>query len=600
MRGWIGWIVGLLVSAMLSAGLFQQDKGSVTVKAPVGQGKQAFATRRALVIGIEKYPYLSPPGRMLHLAVDDAEAFARLLETDYGFRKEDIRLLRDHEATKAAIMDALNELADSSKVSPDDQVIVFFSGHGVTAKQQTGSEMGFLVPTDARVNLLDSQNAGPIVSACLSMRDVREKISFSPARHVLLLADACFSGDFGTSRGAFTKEAIAKLLAQPARQFISAGKKGQSAWELSELGHGVFTAKLLDVMKDFAAKKQAFTAMELYAEVHKRVTAIKGVPQEPQIGDFETTGHVLLFPAGAAVEEEPPKPPESGAGVGAPTPGALGVGSKMKTKVGGIDMVYVPAGEFLMGNDNPYSRGNPNESFQDEKPARKVYLDAYWIAETEVTVRQFRAFCEETGYRFSWEYFAKKVSGWDDERPMSCVTWSEARMFCEWVGGDLPTEAQWEKAARGPANLPFPWGRFFDQNWLYVTNNDVDGPPARVGSYSRDKSGYGCLDMAGNVTEWCRDWYGPYDPMDLRNPKGPVTGTHRVLRPRSMALPTEQAHNSYVRDHKDPINVSPIEGFRVVVEVPNSLDKNTGARLVSPNRLPSPTSQQHHSTPKTS
>jgi len=200
----------------------------------------------------------------------------------------------------------------------------------------------------------------------------------------------------------------------------------------------------------------------------------------------------------------------------------------------GAEMVWVPAGEFLMGSTDEdiaqLLKKNPEleaARFDDEKPQRKVYLDGYWMYKYEVTVAQYRKFCEATNRKMpdapSW--------GWKDDHPMVKVTWTDASNYAKWAGMSLPTEAQWEKAARGTDGRIYPWGNKWE---AYKCNNRESGPKQTkpVGSYTSGASPYGCMDMAGNVWEWCLDWYGKdyYKSGPSRNPTGPTDGSSRVLR----------------------------------------------------------------------
>lgn len=183
-----------------------------------------------------------------------------------------------------------------------------------------------------------------------------------------------------------------------------------------------------------------------------------------------------------------------------------------------FSMITIPAGQFLMGS---------NRGDLEEQPVHKIYLDSYQIGKYEVTVRQYRAFCQATARQMpvapSW--------GWKDNHPIVNVTWSDAEAYCEWAGGRLPTEAEWEKAARGTDGRVYPWGNAWDNSkcangQLHLTST------APVGSYLGGMSPYGCLDMAGNVWEWCSDWYGEdyYKTSPNRNPTGPDSGDYRVMR----------------------------------------------------------------------
>jgi sulfatase modifying factor 1 len=182
-------------------------------------------------------------------------------------------------------------------------------------------------------------------------------------------------------------------------------------------------------------------------------------------------------------------------------------------------MIHIPAGEFLMGS---------NDGSNDEKPQRKVYLDGYYLYKNLVTVAQYRKFCQAKGRRMplapSW--------GWQLDHPMVNVTWEDAAAYATWAGCRLPTEAEWEKAARGTDGREYPWGNEWDASKCANSVGSSRSSTAPVGSYPRGASPYGCLDMAGNAWEWCADWYDEsyYKSAPNRNPAGPTSGTYRVLR----------------------------------------------------------------------
>lgn len=180
----------------------------------------------------------------------------------------------------------------------------------------------------------------------------------------------------------------------------------------------------------------------------------------------------------------------------------------------GVTMALVPAGCFTMGSDNGYD---------DEKPVHEVCLDQpFWIDQTEVTQAQFRSL---GGKAANASYFT------GDNRPVEQITWFEARDFCAQREGRLPTEAEWEYAARGPESLTYPWGNtFVADNVVYSGNSN--NQTANVGSRPGGVSWVGAQDMSGNVWEWVADWYGEtyYGNSSRSNPEGPANGTDRVLR----------------------------------------------------------------------
>jgi len=203
----------------------------------------------------------------------------------------------------------------------------------------------------------------------------------------------------------------------------------------------------------------------------------------------------------------------------------------------GMVMVYVPAGEFLMGSSDA-----DGQAWDVEKPQHTVYLDGYWIDRTEVTNAQYRK-CVEAGA-------CREPGCWDEDnynapdQPVVCVSWDGAQAYAAWVGGRLPTEAEWEKAARGTDGRIYPWGDEFDGTRLnYCDRNcekdlkdtsadDSYALTAPVGRYLSGASPYGVLDMAGNVWEWVADRYDAeyYARSPARNPQGPNSGGFRVIR----------------------------------------------------------------------
>ena len=218
----------------------------------------------------------------------------------------------------------------------------------------------------------------------------------------------------------------------------------------------------------------------------------------------------------------------------------------------GADMVYAPAGEFIMGED-----GAP------DAPKHTVYLDGYWIYRNDVTVAQYRKFCRATGRRMP----DAPDSGWDDDHPMVKVTWDDAKAYCDWAGVSLPTEAQWEKAARGTDGRKYPWGNDWDATKAVCNlapQNASDSAP--VGSKPDGASPYGCLDMAGNVRQWCADCYDNayYTHSPARNPTGPATGTYRVLRGGAWSGEDDTDFLSAGRESDNPCDGYVLNGFRCV------------------------------------
>ncbi|HID61327.1 MAG TPA: formylglycine-generating enzyme family protein [Anaerolineae bacterium] len=168
-------------------------------------------------------------------------------------------------------------------------------------------------------------------------------------------------------------------------------------------------------------------------------------------------------------------------------------------------MVEIPAGPFTMGSDT----GEP-----DEAPAHEVDLPSFEIDQFEVTNANFAQFVEATGYQTDAEKEGRSKSWRDaaegkDNHPVVYVSWNDAVAYCEWLGKRLPTEAEWEKAARGTDGRMYPWGDEWDPSKANVKETGLRGT-AVVGSFGAGASPYGVEDMAGNVWEWTADWYEPY------------------------------------------------------------------------------------------
>jgi formylglycine-generating enzyme required for sulfatase activity len=189
-------------------------------------------------------------------------------------------------------------------------------------------------------------------------------------------------------------------------------------------------------------------------------------------------------------------------------------------------MILVPAGEFIAGS---------NSGFENERPAHTVHLDDFYIDKYEVTNALYKVCVAEgvcqlpdrTGSHSRELYYGNYEF---DNYPVVYVGWESARAYCLWRGMDLPTEAQWEKAARGRDGRVYPWGDTIHPD--YANYNEYVGETTEVGSYEAGKSPYGVYDMAGNVWEWVADWYAEsyYLETPLDNPPGPASGEYRVLR----------------------------------------------------------------------
>jgi sulfatase modifying factor 1 len=196
----------------------------------------------------------------------------------------------------------------------------------------------------------------------------------------------------------------------------------------------------------------------------------------------------------------------------------------------GMVMVYVPAGEFVMGAADSDAQAN-----DDEKPQHTVSLDAFWIDRTEVTRAQYKK-CVQAG-ACQVPYYDSDFAASEARRPVEGISWQAAAAYCQWVGRQLPTEAQWEKAARGTDGRIYPWGnQRATCEYAVMNDGSANGCGKHntwpVGSKPRGASPYGALDMAGNTGEWVADWYDDkyYTDSPPQNPQGPPSGQLRVYR----------------------------------------------------------------------
>ncbi len=259
------------------------------------------------------------------------------------------------------------------------------------------------------------------------------------------------------------------------------------------------------------------------------------------------------------------------------------------------DFVYVPAGAFKMGD-------NFGDGESRERPVHTVELDAYYIGKLEVTNGDWKKFQNDPGYdnpkfwpggrivpRDQSPYWTQPQNHGggtpdSDNYPVIGVNWDAATAYCNWLSAKtgkkyrLPTEAEWEKAARGTDQRRFPWGNTIDHTYANIVGSQKFDTVQIAGYYDGSKRGdlqthngaspYGALDMAGNLMEWCQDWYQRdyYASSAKKNPKGPATGAYRVLRGGSFFFEGHDAR-SYARSGGWPsLQAWRMIGFRAVRE----------------------------------
>ena len=283
------------------------------------------------------------------------------------------------------------------------------------------------------------------------------------------------------------------------------------------------------------------------------------------------------------------EPSRAAASIGpTPVPSDGRDSGEARTDAWGIEQVWVPAGTFRMGTSAAAIAALLKTSPPDwvatelpsEQPAHDVTLTrGYWIDRTEVTNKAFDAFVAAGGYatralwsEAGWAWLAGQdvtrlplpCEGDVPEGPRLCITWYEAEAYATWRAGRLPTEAQWEYAARGPESAVYPWGDRFDASLANVV--DSTGPKP-VGSYRDGISWVNAHDMAGNAMEWVADWLDPdyYATSPAKDPAGPATGKVKVEKGGWWGSNAFVARSAY-RHYEDP---------------PTYGDKHIGFRIVS-------------------
>ena len=284
------------------------------------------------------------------------------------------------------------------------------------------------------------------------------------------------------------------------------------------------------------------------------------VPVTPKAAPVSPAPAPLPMPAPPSVQSKPEQKPVQEARVVQPLPAPAH--ERAVTGRDGAPMVLVPAGEFLMGNEA-----------EGDAPSHRVYLDALYIDRQEVTNARYLKFVEATRHRAPQHVVDPQYDLWVGatlapgvaDLPVVNVDWSDANAYCRWAGKRLPTEAEWEKAARGTDGRIFPWGNEtpsfarlnFSRRWQGAHTLQP------VGNYEAGNSPYGVQDMAGNVWEWVNDWYdaGSYAAGPARNPQGVSSGSSKILRGGSWTNSADTVRATHRRE-EDPDMRNSDSGFR--------------------------------------
>lgn len=443
----------------------------------------------AVVIGISQYREEVIPN--VPYAVQDAQAIASVLEAQAGIPKTHIKLLTD---AKATVGDFRNYFGDwlRMRVKPDSTVYVYYAGHG-TPNPRTGE--AYLVPWEGHPDF---------PSGLYPLKELYETLNKLPAKEVVVLLDSCFSGAAGRSvlaKGARPMVISVEnpLLASGKVVVLAAATGNQISSDYDNAGHGLFTHYVLAGLSGEADadKDRLVTLHELFPYVRDHVThtAVEELNREQTpvlLPGEEMLDKRIAQPLAQVTDKPKPEEPKPIQEVRARPYDAPRQTGREITGKDGAPMVLVPAGEFLYGDDN-----------------RDASLPAFYLDKYEVTTRLYAKFLRETG-RKQPEYWNQVSLTSVGDRPVIGVTWRDADAYCRYYGKRLPTEQEWEKAARGTDGRTYPWGdegptswhaNFGKSNWNGYTTLTA------VGSYEAGKSPYGIYDLAGNVWEWTSSDY---------------------------------------------------------------------------------------------
>jgi len=623
--------------AILSIGLGtdsaspQSRSVKVTVKTADGKLLSLYSGSYALVVGVSDYTNGWPD---LREVVNDTRDVKAALE-QHGFM---VAILEN--PTAAQLENAMKDFIATRGLGAENRLLFYFAGHGYSQKKAYGASMGYIVPGDAP--LPDKDQAGFLRKA-ISMENFNSYAREINAKHVLFIFDSCFSGSiFALARAVpaaityKTSEPVRQFITAGSadeavpdksifqQQFLAAlngeGDGNSDGYvtgnELGEFlqtkvvnytresqhpqygkirdpqldkGDFVFVTPLtlppatkLDLSRYETEANRLAVAKAQWekwqSEMNSNFQKVEALNRDPNLSPASKAQMWQDFLDGYADENpfsqednemrikaramrilasSPPPKVESSK----PTP------SREEVKTSRDDMVLIPAGTFRMGSE---------DGDNDEKPVHEVYVDAFYMDKTEVPVVQYERFLNATN--------RQKPEQWNEQlqypnRPVVYVSWDDANAYAKWAGKRLPTEAEWEYAARGgftgvggKPKYKYPWG---DDASASKANFDVDNSRTYswenakrylkdVGSYAAN--GYGLHDMAGNVWEWCADWRASdyYQKSPRQNPQGPSTGSNRVLRGGSWLSEARYCRSALRYDSAPAYRNSDV-GFRPVL-----------------------------------
>jgi len=496
----------------------------------------------ALIIGIDNYHH-GPP---LQTAVRDASEVRDELAQRHGVRRDRLLELFNEQATRQNIAYALFRLSDDAK--PDDTVLIYFAGH---AHYDKDGRLEWWVPVEGTPLTPETLLSDAAIQEELQGMKAKQvhvfHVSAGVARELRLAQPNLQADREALEQEQRQAEAHAKL--EAARRQEEERNRLAAEQARVEVERRAEREGLLAREREERTKQQV--EQQRLKEERKRAAAdqARRVEAERQLAEegrrTEEQAKARTDQRSKPIEEAHVRPFTA---LIPPPAGRELIGKD------GAPMALVPSGEFTMGGDSL------------DNPRHPVYLDAFYMDKYEVTTSRYARFLQATGRQppFKWSEVGLASPG---DRPVIGVTWQDAAAYCRWADQRLPTEAEWEKAARGTDGREYPWGNEAPTSRHANFNKCCEWKGytvlAIVGSLEAGRSPYGIYDLAGNVSEWVADWYDKtsYKYELDRNPKGPRDGEEKVVRGGSWydAGPLQR---SALRSRSYPSIPSTDRGFR--------------------------------------
>lgn len=575
----MGWACALTLASTLVAA-----KATVKDLEPTGPQPQVVLTdsgkpeplykaSHALLISAANYQGVSKGGwEPLPATAREMDDLAGALRS-HGFS---VRRVSDPDAYE--LRNEIRRFVAQYGREPRNRVVIFFSGHGHTDED---TQKGYIVPVDA---LDPYRSSGDFFTKAMPIEELNIVASELRARHALFLFDSCFSGSVFQTRSnervpTDRRQYLRGVVEEPVRQMIAAGRANEKL-----PGRSIFTPLLIDLLrgKRQAADDEYLTGRDIGRWLMQNLPSANPnqhphsgyVPGRWDLGDMVFQLRPVSAPAVQVVQPVAPAPV-----VPAPVEPVRAVREPLSRFRDCDDetcpwMVVLPAGSFLMG-----SRASEPGRYDDEGPQHRVQVASFAVGQYEVTFRQWDA-CVAAGGCTT----RPGDAGWGrGQRPVMNVSWDDAQQYVKWLSGKtgqtyrLPSEAEWEYAARAGTSTPFAFGKRittaqanFDGNYTYNGGAKDESRQKTLPVGSLAKNAWGLYDMHGNVWEWVQDCSHPnYQgaPTDGQAWTAGCSGSTRLLRGGGWDDHPGGARSAF-RNHLGPSNRFNITGFRLARMLP--------------------------------